>query len=122
MKKIILDITKASSFLKEGAVKAYEQQVNEAHRSLEEGTCPGNDFLGWLPIIGNTRIPQRNTDRSQHSPREMRSSSCCRHRRKLPRSTRRNRSPEQLFRLARKRQEESDYRLCRQQHQRRLSP
>ncbi len=50
MKKIILDITKASSFLKEGAVKAYEQQVNEAHRSLEEGTCPGNDFLGWLHL------------------------------------------------------------------------
>ncbi len=50
MKKIILDITKASSFLKEGAVKAYEQQVNEARRSLEEGTCPGNDFLGWLHL------------------------------------------------------------------------
>ena len=50
MKKIILDITKASSFLKEGAVKAYEQQVNEAHRSLEEGTCPSNDFLGWLHL------------------------------------------------------------------------
>lgn len=50
MKKIILDITKASSFLNEGAVKAYEQQVNEAHRSLEEGTCPGNDFLGWLHL------------------------------------------------------------------------
>lgn len=50
MKKIILDITKASSFLKEGAVKAYEQQVNEAYRSLEEGTCPGNDFLGWLHL------------------------------------------------------------------------
>lgn len=50
MKKIILDITKASSFLKEGAVKAYEQQVNEAHRSLEEVTCPGNDFLGWLHL------------------------------------------------------------------------
>ena len=50
MKKIILDITKASSFLKEGAVKAYEQQVNEARRSLEEGTCLGNDFLGWLHL------------------------------------------------------------------------
>lgn len=50
MKKIILDITKASSFLKEGAVKAYEQQVNEVRRSLEEGTCPGNDFLGWLHL------------------------------------------------------------------------
>lgn len=50
MKKIILDITKASSFLKEGAVKSYKQQVNDARRSLEEGTCPGNDFLGWLHL------------------------------------------------------------------------
>lgn len=50
MKKIILDITKASSFLKEGAVESYKQQVNDACRSLEEGTCPGNDFLGWLHL------------------------------------------------------------------------
>lgn len=50
MKKIILDITKASSFLKEGAVESYKQQVNDARRSLEEGTCPGNDFLGWLHL------------------------------------------------------------------------
>lgn len=50
MKKIILDITKASSFLNEGAVESYKQQVNDARRSLEEGTCPGNDFLGWLHL------------------------------------------------------------------------
>ena len=50
MKKIILDITKASSFLKEGAVESYKQQVNDARRSLEEGTSPGNDFLGWLHL------------------------------------------------------------------------
>lgn len=50
MKKIILDLTKASSFLKEGAVESYKQQVNDARRSLEEGTCPGNDFLGWLHL------------------------------------------------------------------------
>lgn len=50
MKKIILDITKASSFLKEGAVESYKQQVNDARRSLEEGTCPGNNFLGWLHL------------------------------------------------------------------------
>lgn len=50
MKKIILDITKASSFLKEGAVESYKQKVNDARRSLEEGTCPGNDFLGWLHL------------------------------------------------------------------------
>ena len=52
MKTISLDITKAKQFLAEGAVKAYEPKVNEARKALEEGTCPGNDFLGWLNLPG----------------------------------------------------------------------
>ena len=48
MKRIQLDITKAAQFLSEGAVKAYEPQVKAAQEALENGTCPGNDFLGWL--------------------------------------------------------------------------
>ena len=50
MKRISLDITKAACFLSEGAVKAYEPKVKEAQKALEEGTCPGNDFLGWLHL------------------------------------------------------------------------
>ena len=50
MKSISLDITKAAQFLSEGAVKAYEPQVVAAHEALENGTCPGNDFLGWLHL------------------------------------------------------------------------
>lgn len=50
MKNISLDITKAASFLKEGAVKAYEKEVKIAQETLENGTCPGNDFLGWLHL------------------------------------------------------------------------
>ena len=50
MKSISLDITKAAQFLSEGAVKAYEPQVIAAHEALENGTCPGNDFLGWLHL------------------------------------------------------------------------
>ena len=50
MKTISLDVTKAKQFLAEGAVKAYEPKVNEARKALEEGTCPGNDFLGWLHL------------------------------------------------------------------------
>ena len=50
MKKITLNISKASSFLQEGAVKAFETQVKNAHEALEKGTCPGNDFLGWLHL------------------------------------------------------------------------
>ncbi len=50
MKSISLDITKAAQFLDEGAVKAYEPKVRAAQEALENGTCPGNDFLGWLHL------------------------------------------------------------------------
>ena len=50
MKNISLDITKAAQFLSEGAVKAFEPQVKAAQEALEAGTCPGNDFLGWLHL------------------------------------------------------------------------
>lgn len=50
MKSINLDITKAAQFLSEDAVKAYEPKVKVAQEALEAGTCPGNDFLGWLHL------------------------------------------------------------------------
>ena len=45
-----LNITKAAQFLPEGTVEKYEPAVNAAMKQLEEGTCPGNDFLGWLHL------------------------------------------------------------------------
>ena len=50
MKRIQLDITKAAQFLSEGAAKTYEPQVKAAQEALENGSCPGNDFLGWLHL------------------------------------------------------------------------
>ena len=50
MKSISLDITKAAQFLKKDTVKAYAPQVKAAQEALERGTCPGNDFLGWLHL------------------------------------------------------------------------
>lgn len=50
MKSISLNITKAASFLAEDAVKAYEPKVKAAQEVLENGTCEGNDFLGWLHL------------------------------------------------------------------------
>ena len=50
MSNIKLDITKAASFLEAGAVKAFEPKVKAAQEALENGTCPGNDFLGWLHL------------------------------------------------------------------------
>ena len=50
MSNIKLDITKAACFLEKGAVEAFEPKVNTAQEALENGTCPGNDFLGWLHL------------------------------------------------------------------------
>ena len=50
MKSITLDITKAEQFLAKGAVEAYESKVKAAQEALENGTCAGNDFLGWLHL------------------------------------------------------------------------
>ena len=50
MSNIKLDITKAACFLEKGAVEAFEPKVNTAQEALENGTCPGNYFLGWLHL------------------------------------------------------------------------
>ena len=50
MSNIKLDITKAACFLEAGAVEAFEPKVKAAQQALENGTCPGNDFLGWLHL------------------------------------------------------------------------
>ena len=49
-KFISLDLRKAVSFLGNGAVEALQPQVKAAQTALEKGTCPGNDFLGWLHL------------------------------------------------------------------------
>ena len=50
MKSISLDISKAQQFLPAGAVTSLKEKVNEARKGLEEGTVPGNDYLGWLHL------------------------------------------------------------------------
>ncbi len=50
MKNITLDVSKAVQFLAAGTVSGYEPQVKAAQQALEQGTCPGNDFLGWLHL------------------------------------------------------------------------
>lgn len=47
---IKLEIGKATQFLAAGAVEALGPQVAAAQQALENGTCPGNDFLGWLHL------------------------------------------------------------------------
>ena len=50
MKNLTLCIDKASQFVGTGAVEALEQKTKAALEALEHGTCPGNDFLGWLHL------------------------------------------------------------------------
>ncbi len=54
MENINLDITKATCFLKKGAIKAFAPKVKAAQEALENGTCPGNDYLGWIHLPSET--------------------------------------------------------------------
>jgi glucose-6-phosphate isomerase len=47
---ISLDITKAVQFLPANAVSSYKEKVAKAQEALENASCPGNDFLGWLHL------------------------------------------------------------------------
>ncbi|MDD5779971.1 MAG: glucose-6-phosphate isomerase, partial [Bacteroidales bacterium] len=50
MKTITLESVKAEQFLSAEVIKALQPKVEAANVALEEGTCPGNDFLGWLHL------------------------------------------------------------------------
>ena len=45
-----LDITKVTPFVGQDTISSYQVRATEALKTLEEGTCPGNDFLGWLHL------------------------------------------------------------------------
>ena len=51
---LTLDITKALSFLPEGAVSNYSSRAIQAAKALEDATCAGNDFLGWVSLPTDT--------------------------------------------------------------------
>lgn len=50
MIQIKLDTTAAEQFLAAGAVDSLKAPAVAARRALEDGTCAGNDFLGWLHL------------------------------------------------------------------------
>jgi glucose-6-phosphate isomerase len=50
MENIRLEITKAASFLKPGTVESFLPKAEAAVKALENGTCKGNDFLGWVKL------------------------------------------------------------------------
>ena len=44
------DCSKIFHFANESEVGALSTQAHEAFKALREGTCPGNDFLGWMDL------------------------------------------------------------------------
>lgn len=50
MKNIALNIEKVTGFVSKETILGYESKVKAAQKALEEGTAPGNDFLGWLHL------------------------------------------------------------------------
>ena len=50
MENIKLSIEKAFGFVSKEAVSAYQVQVENANKTLENGSGKGNDFLGWLHL------------------------------------------------------------------------
>ena len=47
---IRLDLAGLTDYLADGELEALSPRVNEAANQLENGTCPGSDFLGWLDL------------------------------------------------------------------------
>ena len=60
MKNISLNIDKVTGFVTREQIMALEPQVKRAQQALEEGTLPGNDFLGWLHLPSS--ISQEHLD------------------------------------------------------------
>ncbi len=54
MKHITLDTAHALGFLHHEKMTTIGQRVKVAHLSLEQSTCKGNDFLGWLRLPSET--------------------------------------------------------------------
>ena len=50
MKNISLNIDKVTGFVSKEEILSLKPQVEAAQKALEEGTLPGNDFLGWLHL------------------------------------------------------------------------
>ena len=50
MENIKLEINKSLGFISKDKLAAYEPKVRACMETLEKGTGPGNDFLGWLHL------------------------------------------------------------------------
>lgn len=50
MNSIRIELQKAQQFLSAEAIQSAQNRVHDAQKALEECTCAGNDFLGWMHL------------------------------------------------------------------------
>ena len=50
MERIKLDYSKVLSFVGEEEIAVQREKATKALKDLEDGTCKGSDFLGWLDL------------------------------------------------------------------------
>ena len=50
MDRIKLDYSKVLSFVGEEEIAVQREKATKALKGLEDGTCKGSDFLGWLDL------------------------------------------------------------------------
>ena len=50
MDRIKLDYSKVLSFVGEEEIAVQREKATKALKDLEDGTCKGSDFLGWLDL------------------------------------------------------------------------
>lgn len=48
--KMKLEIENATGFIAPKMIESLQEEVDAAQDALEQGTCPGNDFIGWLHL------------------------------------------------------------------------
>lgn len=70
MKNIHIDISSAESFLKVTSVNDFKTVTDQARTALEQGTCRGNDFLGWLHLPSS--MPQSLLEDIQQTANKLR--------------------------------------------------
>lgn len=54
MSSIKLDTSKVLPFVGAETINKYKPLTDTAQETLEQGTCPGNDFLGWIHLPSQT--------------------------------------------------------------------
>jgi glucose-6-phosphate isomerase len=53
MSELVFDYSKAAAFVSEEEINAMAPYIKAAHEALENKTCDGSDFLGWIDLPVN---------------------------------------------------------------------